>query len=183
MKNYRDLLLTGFHLAAWIGLYRLGLADQIQILALGLIAMAYFLVEWVQKSKTPARIAAILLGNGLVAFSLPALKTLRANDLLSGLLVVAYSLGYFLQFNAFRKSIFHLFEGRKKKWAACLLSALAFGITYLIAAPDFNLPGTELLTNLPAKIQRDLPLGGIVAGVYGLIFLFTPNLSMTRNKK
>lgn len=181
MKNYRDLLLTGFHLAVWIGLYRLGLADQIQILALGLIAMAYFLVEWVQKSKTPARIAAILLGNGLVVFSLPALKTLRADDLLSGLLVVAFSLGYFLQFNAFRKSIFHLFEGRKKKWAACLLSALTFGITYLLTSSMIE--PKNLLQNLPQLILEDPTPAAIITGVYGLIFLFTPNLSIVRNKK
>lgn len=183
MKNNRDLILTGFHLAIWTGLYSLGLADKIQIVALGLVAIAYFLVEWVQKSKSIIRLIALFLANGLIAYSLPALKTLNAHDLLSGLLVVAYSLSYFLQFNAFRKSTFRLYPTRRKKWAAAIYSALVFGLVYLLAAPDFALPGAEMFTNLPGRIQRDLPTGGTVAAVYGVIFLFLPNIGMVGNKK
>lgn len=183
MKNNRDLLLTGFHLAIWAGLYSLGYADKLQIMALALIAIAYFLVEWVQKSKSALRLIALFLGNGLIAYSLPALKTLNADGLLSGLLVVAYSLSYFLQFNAFRKSTFRLYPTRRKKWAAAIYSALVFGLVYLLAAPDFVLPGAEILTSLPGKIQRDLPIGGTAAGIYGVIFLFLPNIGMVGNKK
>ena len=183
MKNNRDLLLTGFHLAIWAGLYSLGYAEKTQIMALALIAIAYFLAEWVQKSKSALRLIALFLGNGLIAYSLPALKTLNADGLLSGLLVVAYSLSYFLQFNAFRKSTFRLYPTRRKKWAAAIYSALVFGLVYLIAAPEFNLPGTEILTSLPGRIQRDLPMGGTVAGIYGIIFLFLPNIGMVGNKK
>ena len=183
MKNNRDLLLTGFHLAIWAGLYSLGLADKLQIMALALIAIAYFLVEWVQKSKSALRLIALFLGNGLIAYSLPVLKTLNAHDLLSGLLVVAYSLSYFLQFNAFRKSTFRLYTTRRKKWAAAIYSALVFGLVYLIAAPDFNLPGVEMFTDLPGRIQRELPTGGTAAGIYGIIFLFLPNIGIMGNKK
>ena len=66
MKNNRDLILTGFHLAIWAGLYSLGLADKLQIIALGLVAIAYFLAEWVQKSKSILRLIARFLGNGLI---------------------------------------------------------------------------------------------------------------------
>lgn len=183
MKNNRDLLLTGFHLAIWAGLYSLGYAEKIQIMALALLAIAYFLAEWVQKSKSALRLIALFLANGLVAYSLPALKTLNADGLLSGLLVVAYSLSYFLQFNAFRKSTFRLYTTRRKKWAAAIYSALVFGLVYLLAAPDFALPGAEMLPDLPARIQRDLPMGGTVAGIYGIIFLFLPNIGMVGNKK
>lgn len=183
MKNNRDLLLTGFHLAIWAGLYSLGYAEKIQIMALALLAIAYFLAEWVQKSKSALRLIALFLANGLVAYSLPALKTLNADGLLSGLLVVAYSLSYFLQFNAFRKSTFRLYTTRRKKWAAAIYSAVVFGLVYLLAAPDFALPGAEMLTDLPARIQRDLPMGGTVAGIYGIIFLFLPNIGMVGNKK
>lgn len=183
MKNNRDLLLTGFHLAIWAGLYSLGYAEKMQIMALALIAIAYFLAEWVQKSKSALRLIALFLGNGLVAYSLPALKTLNAHDLLSGLLVVAYSLSYFLQFNAFRKSTFRLYPTRRKKWAAAIYSALVFGLVYLLAAPDFALPGKEMLANLPGRIQRDLPMGGTAAGIYGIIFLFLPNIGIMGNKK
>ena len=183
MKNNRDLLLTGFHLAIWAGLYSLGYAEQTQIMALALIAIAYFLAEWVQKSKSVLRLIALFLGNGLVAYSLPALKTLNAHDLLSGLLVVAYSLSYFLQFNAFRKSTFRLYATRRKKWAVAIYSALVFGLVYLLAAPEFALPGTEILTSLPARIQRGLPIGGTAAGIYGINFLFLPNIGIMGNKK
>lgn len=183
MKNNRDLLLTGFHLAIWAGLYSLGYAEQMQIIALALLAIAYFLAEWVQKSKSALRLIALFLGNGLIVYSLPALKTLNAHDLLSGLVVAAYSLSYFLQFNAFRKSTFRLYPTRRKKWAAAIYSALVFGLVYLIAAPEFNLPGMEMLTNLPGRIQRDLPMGGTAAGIYGIIFLFLPNIGMVGNKK
>lgn len=183
MKNNRDLLLTGFHLAIWAGLYSLGYAEKIQIMALALLAIAYFLTEWVQKSKSALRLIALFLANGLVAYSLPAPKTLNAHDLLSGLLVVAYSLSYFLQFNAFRKSTFRLYTTRRKKWAAAIYSALVFGLVYLLAAPDFALPGAEMLTDLPARIQRDLPIGVTAAGIYGIIFLFLPNIGMVGNKK
>lgn len=183
MKNNRDLLLTGFHLAIWAGLYSLGYAEQMQIMALALLAIAYFLAEWVQKSKSALRLIALFLGNGLIVYSLPVLKTLNAHDLLSGLLVVAYSLSYFLQFNAFRKSTFRLYPTRRKKWASAIYSALVFGLVYLLVAPDFALPGTEMLTSLPGKIQRDLPIGGTAAGIYGIIFLFLPNIGMVGNKK
>ena len=183
MKNNRDLLLTGFHLAIWAGLYSLGYAEQMQIIALALLAIAYFLAEWVQKSKSALRLIALFLGNGLIVYSLPALKSLNADGLLSGLLVVAYSLSYFLQFNAFRKSTFRLYTTRRKKWAAAIYSALVFGLVYLLAAPDFALPGTELFTDLPGRIQRDLPIGGTAAGIYGIIFLFLPNIGMVGNKK
>lgn len=183
MKNNRDLLLTGFHLAIWAGLYSLGYAEKIQIMALALLAIAYFLAEWVQKSKSALRLIALFLGNVLVAYSLPALKSLNAHDLLSGLLVVAYSLSYFLQFNAFRKSTFRLYPTRRKKWAAAIYSALVFGLIYLLAAPDFALPGTEMLTSLPVRIQRHLPMCGTAAAVYGAIFLFLPNIGIMGNKK
>ena len=183
MKNNRDLLLTGFHLAIWAALYSLGYAEKMQIMTLALLAIAYFLAEWVQKSKSALRLIALFFANGLVAYSLPALKTLNADGLLGGLLVVAYSLSYFLQFNAFRKSTFRLYTTRRKKWAAAIYSALVFGLVYLIAAPDFALPGTEILANLPARIQRDLPMGGTAAGIYGIIFLFLPNIGMVGNKK
>ena len=183
MKNNRDLLLTGFHLAIWAGLYSLGYAEKMQIMVLALLAIAYFLAEWVQKSKSALRLIALFFANGLVAYSLPALKTLNADGLLGGLLVVAYSLSYFLQFNAFRKSTFRLYTTRRKKWAAAIYSALVFGLVYLIAAPDFALPGAEMFTDLPGRIQRDLPMGGITAAVYGVIFLFLPNIGMVGNKK
>ena len=183
MKNNRDLILTGFHLAIWAGLYSPGLADKLQIIALGLVAIAYFLVEWVQKSKIILRLIALFLGNGLIVYSLPVLKTLTAGSLPAGALTLAYSLSYFLQFNAFRKSTFRLYTARRKKWAAAIYSALVFGLVYLIAAPDFNLPGPELFTDLPGRIQRDLPMGGIAAAVYGVIFLFLPNIGIVGNKK
>ena len=183
MKNNRDLLLTGFHLAIWAGLYSLGYAEQMQIMALALLAIAYFLAEWVQKSKSALRLIALFLANGLVAYSLPALKTLNADGLLSGLLVVAYSLSYFLQFNAFRKSTFRLYTTRRKKWAAAIYSALVFGLVYLLAAPNFAFPGAEMFADLPGRIQRDLPIGGTAAGIYGIIFLFLPNIGMVGNKK
>lgn len=183
MKNNRDLLLTGFHLAIWAGLYSLGYAEKMQIMALALIAIAYFLAEWVQKSKSVLQLIALFFANGLVAYSLPALKTLNADGLLGGLLVVAYSLSYFLQFNAFRKSTFRLYTTRRKKWAAAIYSALVFGLVYLLAAPDFALPGAEMFADLPGRIQRELATGGTVAAAYGVIFLFLPNIGMVGNKK
>ena len=183
MKNNRDLLLTGFHLAIWAGLYSLGYAKQMQIMALALLAIAYFLAEWVHKSKSVLRLIALFFANGLVAYSLPALKSLNADGLLSGFLVVAYSLSYFIQFNAFRKSTFRLYPTRRKKWAAAIYSTLVFGLVYLLAAPNFALPGAEMFADLPGRIQRELPTGGTAAGIYGIIFLFLPNIGMVGNKK
>lgn len=40
-----------------------------------------------------------------------------------------------------------------------------------------------MLTSLPARIQRHLPMGGTAAAVYGVIFLFLPNIGMVGNKK
>ncbi|MDY3118218.1 MAG: hypothetical protein SOW18_01625 [Peptoniphilus sp.] len=182
MKNNRDLLLTSLLTALWAGLYAVGWAGEENLRASALLALAYFLTEWVQQAKTPARCFALCLGNGLVAYSLPVLKTLHATDTISGLLVLAYSLSYFLQFNAFRKSVYALFTTRKKKWAACLLSSLAFGLIYFFAGPNFPSPGPDLLASLPAKIYQDPTPAAVAWGVYGALFLFLPNVGIVKSK-
>lgn len=173
MKDNRDILLSGFNLALWAGLYAIGIARHDQLMGLGLVLVAYLLAEWPKRSKPWVKYLFVFVAHGLMAYSLIAFRsgggTSRQN-LIDG----AFTVCYFLQWNSFRRGVFDLFKKRGERIASGILCALVFGMFFILFYPDFSGIDKNWVANLPVKIAAEYRSGLVAAGVYGAVMFFVP---------
>ncbi|MDD7362882.1 MAG: hypothetical protein SPI65_04760 [Peptoniphilus sp.] len=182
MKNNRDILLGGFALALWTALYFSGLASREEVLGLGLMLLAFLVTEWPKKSKTPVKIFFLFLAEGFIAYSLIALRGGAPQGVFAGLLSLAFSLSYFLAWNALRLNIFNLFSKRRDKILAGIFSGICFGLFALLFLPDFPAVDGHFIASLPARIRSGYERAAIFACLYTALFFFVPNIGIGRKR-
>lgn len=173
MKQNRDILLSGFNLALWAGLYAAGIARHEQLLGLGLVLVAYLLAEWPKNSKSWMKYLFILTAHGLMAFSLLAFRA-GGETLWHHLIDCGFAVCYFLQWNCFRKSLFGLFNRRGERIAAGILCALAFSVFFTLFYPTFTGIDRTWIATLPAKVAAHYKFALTAAGAYGAALFFVP---------
>lgn len=173
MKDNRDILLSGFNLALWAGLYATGIARHDQLMGLGLVLVAYLLAEWPKRSKPWVKYLFVFVAHGLMAYSLIAFRsgggTLRQNLIDGG-----FAVCYFLQWSSFRRGVFDLFKKRGERIASGILCALVFGMFLILFYPDFSGIDKNWVAALPAIVTANYRNGIIAAGVYGTAMFFVP---------
>lgn len=173
MKQNRDILLSGFNLALWAGLYAAGIARHEQLLGLGLVLVAYLLAEWPKNSKVWMKYLFILTAHGLMSFSLLAFRT-GGETLWQHLIDGGFAVCYFLQWNCFRKSLFGLFNRRGERIAAGILCALAFSMFFTLFYPDFLGITKGQIIALPETLATHYRFALTAAGAYGTALFFVP---------
>ena len=179
MKDNRDILLSGFNLALWAGLYAAGIARHDQLLGLGLVLVAYLLAEWPKRSRPWVKYLFVFVAHGLMAYSFIAFRS-GGGPLRQNLIDGGFAVCYFLQWNSFRRGIFDLFKKRGERIASGILCALVFGLFFILFFPDFTGIDKAWIAILPAKIAAEYRSGLIAAGVYGVGMFFVPMVRVGR---
>lgn len=173
MKDNRDILLSGFNLALWAGLYATGIARHDQLLGLGLVLVAYLLAEWPKRSKPWVKYLFVFVAHGLMAYSFIAFRS-GGGPLRQNLIDGGFAACYFLQWNSFRRGVFDLFKRRGERIAAGILCALVFGMCFALFYPEFSGIDRQWIAALPAIVAANYRNGLVAAGVYGAAMFFVP---------
>lgn len=173
MKDNRDILLSGFNLALWAGLYATGIARHDQLLGLGLVLVAYLLAEWPKRSKPWMKYLFVFVAHGLMAYSFIAFRS-GGGALQQNLIDGGFAVCYFLQWNSFRRAVFDLFKRRGERIAAGILCALVFGMFFILFYPDFSGVDRQWIAALPAIVASNYRNGIVAAGMYGAGMFFVP---------
>lgn len=173
MKDNRDVLLSGFNLALWAGLYATGIARHDQLLGLGLVLVAYLLAEWPKRSRPWVKYLFVFVAHGLMAYSFIAFRS-GGGGLRENLIDGGFAACYFLQWNSFRRGVFDLFMKRGEQIAAGILCALVFGMFFILFYPEFSGIDKAWIARFPAKVAAEYQSGLLAAGIYGAAMFFVP---------